>query len=81
MAEAEEVERCKWDMDVIITVGKTGTSTIYIESPNMTMKEIEAAAEHIATHGVWWHKMLTPPNRIYSISVCKTDEEENVDQG
>ena len=81
MAENEKVERCKWDIDVIITTGKTNTSTIYIESPNMTMKEIEAAAEYIATHGVWWHEMLTPPNRIYSVSVYRTGEEKNVYQG
>ena len=81
MAENEEVERCKWEMDVIITVGKTGVRTIYIDSPDMmTKKEVEQAAEHIATHGAWWFDVLVTPHRIESITIHKTDEEENVYQ-
>ena len=68
------VARYWWDIDVVITVGDT-YKTIYIstEPDYMTKKEIEQAAEHIATHGVWHHETLTPPHRIYDISVNKAE--------
>ena len=81
MAENEEVERCKWDMDVVITILKTETKTICTGPTDyMTEKEVEQAAEYIATHGVWWFEVLVPPHRIESVTVHRTGEEKNVYQ-
>ena len=71
----------KWDMDVVYTVGKTEIRTLYIGPTDyMTKKEVEQAAEHIATHGVWWFNVLVPPHRIESVTINETDEEKNVYQ-
>ena len=81
MAEAQH----RWDMDVVITITVgivIETRTICVGPTDyMNEKEIEKAAEHIATHGVWWFNVLVPPHRIESVTINETDEEENVYQG
>jgi len=82
MDENKEVERYKWDIDVIVTHRTGGSHTIHIApSDYMTEKEIEKAVEHIATHGVWQKESLIPPHRVYQVSVYKAGEEKNVYQG
>ena len=75
MANHKAVARYKWDMDVVIAIGlKTETKTIQVGPTDwMTGKEAEEAAEHIATHGVWWFEVLVPPHRIESITVKKAE--------
>jgi len=77
MKKNEEVERCKWDVDVVVTHRTGGTHTIHIAPTDyMTEKEIEKAAEHIATRGVWQKESLIPPHRVYQISVYRTEEKD-----
>jgi len=72
------VARYKWDMDVVITIGiNRVTRTIQVGPTGwMTGKEAEKAAEHIATHGVWWFEVLVPPHRIESITVKRAEYDD-----